>query len=300
MFGLPTNKSIRTTDYGRLMEERFARVYEAARENLGLTFRRMAAQYIQPEPEPINIGDEVFFFTPVVKRGGVRKLNLFWTGPWQVTKKKGILYDLIPSGNWAKLTRRDKVTTVRDRLHPFAAQHHNLMNQYKEMRFDPRELHDPEDPSLEEATAEELLNREPHQIVVKVVPEALAKLLDLPNISNASIKLDPLLPVFQPLPPDTPAYHTTPSPIRGTSPTPSLRSDIVEELNPALYQDLEWDQMEETSITSKRPLSPQEEEQETKKHHIRTSTPESMLSAPSPLSPSTPTPPSPIPSTSSS
>jgi hypothetical protein len=100
MFGLPTNKSIRMTGYGRLMEERFARVYEAARENLGLTFRQTAAQYIKLEPEPINIGDEVFFFTPVVKKGGVRKLNLFWTGPWQVMKKKGILYNLIPSGDW--------------------------------------------------------------------------------------------------------------------------------------------------------------------------------------------------------
>jgi hypothetical protein len=29
-----------------------------------------------------------------------------------------------------------------------------MMNQYKEMNFDPRQLYDPVDPSLEEATAE--------------------------------------------------------------------------------------------------------------------------------------------------
>ena len=110
----PAPKMSRLTEYTRNLEEKFALIYEGVRRSMNASFMRQCKLYKEQEPATLHVGQQVFYFSPVVRRGSVKKLTSHWTGPWKVAKIRGILVDIIADGEWAKNRRKVELTTVRD------------------------------------------------------------------------------------------------------------------------------------------------------------------------------------------
>ena len=104
-FGLPAKKMSHLTEYTRKLEERFAMVYEAVRQNLKASYMRQMKQYNHRAPETLAVGQNVFYFSPVVAKGSTAKIFCHWSGPWEVKRIKGILVDIVAKGEWSKNKR---------------------------------------------------------------------------------------------------------------------------------------------------------------------------------------------------
>ena len=139
---------------------------------------RQVKLYDQRAPEQMPVGSRVFYYSPVIKKGGSKKLTPHWSGPWVVTAVRGILLDIEATGTWAKNRRKIKLTTVRDRVMKYNNAFPDLLKQSMEVPMENDAIEDVDD--LEVADGAILLQRDTETGHPFIVPEELIQSLGLP------------------------------------------------------------------------------------------------------------------------
>ena len=87
MYKLPENEEI-PDKFVADMRDRFHRIYEMVRKNIGDTQKTMSDYYNRKvQGHPFEEGERVWYFDPRVKKGRSTKLNKPWKGPFVVKKR---------------------------------------------------------------------------------------------------------------------------------------------------------------------------------------------------------------------
>ena len=120
--GLPPETVRCSTGFAHDLDERLRMLYEKARRNIKLAFRRAARIYSSHyEGRTFEVKDKVWYYCPArkvqEKREVGRKFFGGWVGPFQVEKKiSDILYMIKPDPLFANLGKDKLIPCVVDRL----------------------------------------------------------------------------------------------------------------------------------------------------------------------------------------
>jgi len=87
--------------------------YATVRQNISSAHTRNKTQYDQQRSfSPFQVGDQVWLFTPVVKRGKTKKFTLQWRGPYTVLDRIN--------------KKSHQIKLIGSSVKPFAVHHNRL------------------------------------------------------------------------------------------------------------------------------------------------------------------------------
>ena len=97
-FGTAVTDTISPNFYVQKLQSALSYAYHIARDKLGIVQQRQKALYDSSiHGKPFTEGDIVWLYSPVIPRGGHRKLHHPWTGPYKVQSKLSELnYKIVP------------------------------------------------------------------------------------------------------------------------------------------------------------------------------------------------------------
>jgi hypothetical protein len=121
MYGEVGQKGPKQSLYGWELERRMLSAHRHMRENLQVAVERSRMNYNgKLKGQPLQVGEEVWLFTPVINPTKGRKHSTYWTGPYKITAKlSNVMFRIKTEGTWNKKTI--EVVVSIDRLKRYSA-----------------------------------------------------------------------------------------------------------------------------------------------------------------------------------
>ena len=114
IYGRAPGQNLSPVAHAQQLRHRLEAVHRVARENQALAVERSKQNYRNRlQGGPLQVGDRVWLFTPRTTARS-RKLQIRWTGPWEVIKVVSPVLFTISSGNWN--VNKIDLTVALDRL----------------------------------------------------------------------------------------------------------------------------------------------------------------------------------------